>query len=83
MKSFGVENISSPHTGSVRDLQSAGYQVMALIVVKCSVIQAHWQSGTLDFSLWFSPLSGEILLIVCLIDLPILWLSPLSACVIV
>ena len=33
--------------------------------------------GTLDFSLWFSPLSGEIPFIVCLVDVFILWFSPL------
>ena len=35
--------------------------------------------GTLDFFLWFSPLSGEIPFIVYLVDLFILWISPLSA----
>ena len=35
-------------------------QVMALVVNWCSIKWAHWQKESLDFSLWISPLPGDI-----------------------
>ena len=59
----GSETTHARHPGSGRRSAACRvgtYWVSTLTVVKRSIIRAHWQCGTLDFSLWFSPLSGEI-----------------------
>jgi hypothetical protein len=47
------------------------------------IVWAHWQWGSLDFSLWISPLLGEIPPLPVLLVVYALWISPLLAFVIV
>ena len=57
----GSETTHARHPGSGRRSAACRvgtYWVSTLTVVKRSIIRAHWQCGTLDFSLWFSPLSA-------------------------
>ena len=52
---------------------------MALVADWCSIKQAHWQKESLDFSLWISPLPGEIPFIVYFPFIN-LGFSPLPVC---